>query len=106
MRQVVVSQVFAGGGRAVQGLRQVLALRVERRTQTGRSRLVAVQEALVAEVVEVAVTREAGALFAGGATTRALVVTPGGPERGREIILILKNSIFYKKKKVPKNHTE
>lgn len=67
MRQVVVGQVFVGGGGAVQGLGQVLALGVQRRAQAGRRRLVAVQETLVAEVMEVPVAREAGALLAGGA---------------------------------------
>lgn len=82
VRQVVVEQVFAARGRAVERLRQVLALGVERRTQTGRRRFVPVQEVVVTEVMEVSVARQTGTFFAvGAAVTRALVVTPAGDRR-------------------------
>ena len=55
---------------------------MERGAQTGRGRFVAIQEALIAEVMEVPVAREAGALFAVGATACTLSVTPGGAVGG------------------------
>lgn len=53
---------------------------MERRTQTGWGWFVSIEETLVAEVVEVAMSREAGTFFAVGATARALSVTPGGAD--------------------------
>lgn len=75
--QVVISQVFVGGGRAIEGLGHVLGLGVQRWAHTGRGRFVPVEETLVAELMEVPMAREAGTFFSVGATARALSVTPG-----------------------------
>lgn len=61
---------------------------MERRTQAGRRRSVAVEEALAAEVMEVAVSREAGTFFAVGSTARALGVAPGGANGQSNLFMI------------------